>query len=148
MGSGILLHGLGGHDHGDVLDALGGVGGVGVGVAFSGGGLEAVDLAQRALEPRAGRRDAVGLGLGGEFVLAVGAIDVDPADGVAGLLGGDDVVGGEAGLDRVVGAEGGDAGDDGLLAEGLGFVGGVGRRREGVGEGARRDRRRQSAGRR
>ena len=73
--------------------------------------------------------------MGGEFVLALGAVDVDPVEGVAGLLGDDDVVGGEAGLDLVVRAKGGDLGDDGLLAEAFGFFRVVRQGWEGAGEG-------------
>ena len=69
-------------------------------------------------------------------MLAVGAVDVDPVEGVTGLLGGNDEIGGEFGLDHVVRAEGGDPGDDGLLAEGGGFRGVVGERWEAAGEGS------------
>ena len=122
-----------GHDHGDVLDALGRVGGGGIGVAGAGLGLEAVDFAQGALG-LAHQGDSVSLGLAREPVLTVGAVDLDPAVGFAGLLRSDDVVGGEAGLDRVVRTQGGDPGDEGLFSEGLGFLGGVGRWRERSGE--------------
>ena len=68
-----------------MLDALGRVGGVGVGVAGAGLGLEALDFAQGALG-LAHQGNALGPALHGEFVLAIGAVDRDPAESVAGLL--------------------------------------------------------------
>ena len=118
-----------------MLDPLGRVGGGVVGMAFAGLRLEAVDFAQGALR-FALQGEALRPALGGEAMLAVGAVDVDPVESVTGLLGGDDEVGGEFGLDHVVRAEGGDPGDDAALAEGFGFVGIVRQGWKGAGEGA------------
>ena len=79
-GVGHLLDGFGGHHHGDMLDASR------VGVAFAGFGLEALNFAQSALS-LALQRDAMSAALGVETVLAIGAIDADPVESVAGLHG-------------------------------------------------------------
>ncbi len=129
---------------GDILDALGGVRGIRIGVAFFGGGLAADEFTERALgfayrclragftrsdlRPRAIPllANALGAALVGEFVALGGEVDLAPAVAVASLLIGDDEAGGECRFDGVVRTEGRDLGDDGVLAEGRGFLGGVG----------------------
>ena len=83
-------------------DALGGVGGIRVGVAFFGGGQAAAKFAEGALG-FARQTYRLGAAVVGEFVALGGEVDLDPVVAVAGLFVGDDEAGGECRFDKVVG---------------------------------------------
>lgn len=128
-----VLDGFGEGDDGQMLGALGGVGGLRVGVEFGAGGLEAL---QRALGALGLAHHGGGLvaALGGGFRVG-GLVELGEALAMLPVFGGGDELGGEFGLGVVGRAKGRDAGDDRVIAEGAGFGLVVGERREAEAEG-------------
>ena len=133
VGFGHLSLGIGEGGDDDMLGALGGVGGRGIGVEFFTGGLEAL---QRTLGALGLAHHGGGLvaALGGEPGVG-GLIEMGEALAVFPVFRGRDELRGVFGLRGIGGAEARDAGDDGVVAAGEGLRGVVRKRREGEAEG-------------
>ncbi len=112
----------------DVLDALGALGGFGVGVELLAGGLggEKGALGGVRAAQAGGGVGAAPVDLG---MVAGGEMDLHQAEAVEPLLVGADDLGGEDGLGGIDGAKGGELGDDGVVAP-LAILGVLGRRGE------------------